>query len=388
MTDLVQHANNTANSPLLANTLTLLAEITAPHNPASLLLPTAALVKLATASAAVLPDAAAPVDGDAHAGMNSAFDMQQGGGLHPGPELQAAYEGACTLLTNLSMKWGSSSCKGAALAPHLLAAMHKCLSAVSLLSSRSLASGYLAAACKFVTVTGQLLADVLAATSISSADDAAAKPAVKDLSTAGQNGSRQQEFRSITKVKKATVAAGMNDKPFARSGRQQLQATTASTAGQHGTVPPDLAQQQTQVDNMLFLMESVLQHLVPTASALLTAASCELAAASQQQQQQHEGAIFVQLLQAVQGVLMMVLTPGRSSCVSPCSTCSTTACAVQCDQPHTCQHSEHSTVQSSLCAVTVELSVLVTTNGTWQLQRGLTKACWRFCFTLDPHSNN
>lgn len=84
LTELLQHCTTTVNSPLLAETLLLLSDMTGPAQPASLLLPLAAVARLAAAAAAVLPDAAA---GDEAGGARHE--------LQPSPELQAAYEAAC-----------------------------------------------------------------------------------------------------------------------------------------------------------------------------------------------------------------------------------------------------------------------------------------------------
>lgn len=297
----------------------LLAEVTTPHNPSSLLLPTAALAKLAAAAVAVLPDAAAATDAGGAAGLCSTAERQHVPGmeLQPSPELQAAYEGSCVLLMHLGMKWGGSS-SWAALQPHVTAGMHKALAAVSLLSSRSLASGFLAAACKFVNVIGQLMMNAVAA--IPSYDGGSTDAALDATTVAADQQALHSQGKhklNSSKRKQPGTTSGVlkDDKPFAKRRQQQRRQSRlsgAAAAGHGSSSTGDLAAQQSSVDDILLLMESLLMHLLPAAGKVLAAASSELAAAAaSQQQQQQEGTMFVQLLQAVQGVLIVVLSAGE-----------------------------------------------------------------------------
>jgi hypothetical protein len=69
----------------------LLAEATGPQLPPSLLLPQAAVVKLAAAAADVLPDCESCAAGSLPGVLEAAQRPQ----LQPSPELQDAYVGAC-----------------------------------------------------------------------------------------------------------------------------------------------------------------------------------------------------------------------------------------------------------------------------------------------------
>lgn len=95
LTDLLQHANTTCNSPLLSTLSALLCTTLSPQQHAavggssSALLPAAALGRLAAAAAAVLP-AVSPEEAAAAAAGGRA-----GAELQPTPELQQSYELSC-----------------------------------------------------------------------------------------------------------------------------------------------------------------------------------------------------------------------------------------------------------------------------------------------------
>lgn len=250
--------------------------------------------------------------------FDSASDSsrQQGMSLQPSPDLQTAYEAACTLLTHFCLKWGgnSSSTTWTVLQPHILAGVHKALGALSILTTRSLAGGYLAAACKLVAVSGQLLINVVVATS-SSKELEALQEAGQTAATAaaGQFCSNQNKPSKSNSKRKGSAAGTADYKPFAKRRQQQQQPLAGSAAAAYRSREDnaDVLHQQSAVDDVLMLMESVLLHLVSAASTVLTAASTEFAAAAgSQQQQQQEGALVAQLMQAVHGVLLMLLSAG------------------------------------------------------------------------------
>jgi hypothetical protein len=99
LTDLLQHANTTCNSPLLSTLLSLLCTTLSPQqqqqhaavgsSSSNALLSAAALGRLAAAVAAVLP-AVSPEEAAAAAAGGRA-----GAELQPTPELQQSYELSC-----------------------------------------------------------------------------------------------------------------------------------------------------------------------------------------------------------------------------------------------------------------------------------------------------
>lgn len=103
LTDLLQHANTTCNTPLLSNILLLLCTTLATQQQqyagsgggsqaVAALLPAAALGRLAEAAAAVLPSVTPEEAAATSAGLGSGGSRLD---LQPSPELQQSYEFAC-----------------------------------------------------------------------------------------------------------------------------------------------------------------------------------------------------------------------------------------------------------------------------------------------------
>jgi hypothetical protein len=117
---------------------------------------------------------------------------------------------------------------------------------------------------------------------------------------------------------KAAAAAALEDKPFAKRRQQQQQKAQSGTASQ-GTVGAGAgagAATVAAVDNMLAVLESVLQYVLPAAVIVLPAAAEEAAAAQQglpAQQQQQQLGVFVGLLQGVQQLLLALMSSGKLS---------------------------------------------------------------------------
>lgn len=105
LTDLLQHANTTCNTPLLSNILLLLCTTLTPQQQqqqfagsgggsqaVAALLPAAALGRLAAAAAAVLPSVTPEEAAAASASLGNSGSRVD---LQPTPELQQSYEFAC-----------------------------------------------------------------------------------------------------------------------------------------------------------------------------------------------------------------------------------------------------------------------------------------------------
>ncbi|KAF6259674.1 hypothetical protein COO60DRAFT_1638236 [Scenedesmus sp. NREL 46B-D3] len=319
LTELLQHCTASCNTPVMAATLLLLEGPTDPNNRSSLLVPLASLVRLAAAAVAVLPD------GEQAGQQQQQQQQQQGMELQPGPELQVAYEAACSVLTHITLKWASSSSSNwAALQPHILAGAHKALAAISLLSSRSLAGGFLVGSCKLVGAAVQILTSVLEASGSNGAACGAGTQEQQQQqqqqrgSTMGKAGSSAQQKGSKKKQsgQAKAVAVALEDKPFAKRRQQQRQlqlvqgdaASQGSAGGGAATVAA--------ADDVLAVLEAVLQHALPAAARVLPAAAEEAAEAQQRlpagQQQQQLG-MFCGLLHAVQQLLLALLSSGDSS---------------------------------------------------------------------------
>eukprot|EP00775_Hariotina_reticulata_P001692 gene1692-2036_t len=124
LTCLLQHCTQTANSPIMAQVLLLFFEVTGPRLPPSLLLPQAAVVKLAAAAADVLPDCESHTAGS----FTAVTEASTGPQLQPSPELQDAYVGAC-----------------------------RALAALNILSTSTLLAGFLPASCQLAQAVAELL---------------------------------------------------------------------------------------------------------------------------------------------------------------------------------------------------------------------------------------
>jgi hypothetical protein len=106
LTDLLQHASTTCNTPLLSNILLLLCTTLTPQQQhasssggsqaVTALLPAAALGRLAAAAAAVLPSVTPEEAAAASAGVGSSGSSRVD--VQPSPELQQSYELACRLV--------------------------------------------------------------------------------------------------------------------------------------------------------------------------------------------------------------------------------------------------------------------------------------------------
>jgi hypothetical protein len=241
----------------------------------------------------------------------------------------------CSVLTHITLKWASSSSSNwVALQPHILAGAHKALAALSLLSSRSLAEGFLVGACKLVTAATQVLTSIIDASS--SSNNSIGGTGTQDQqqqqrgSAVGKAGSSSQHQKGSKKkqagqAKAAAAAAALEDKPFAKRHQQQQQQKVQSGTASQGTAGAGVgvgAGTVAAVDDMLAVLESVMQYVLPAAARVLPAAAEKAAAAQQglpagQQQQQHQLGVFCGLLQAVQQLLLALLSSGKKHDISP-----------------------------------------------------------------------